>query len=103
MELPDFEPSPFEREYGRHLAISHPVADFPVLKRRLAAEGAELIPPERETPFARFFFRDPNGYAFEVVAAERRPRPERGREGRAAYRGSGSPTTTSRPRREAWA
>jgi catechol 2,3-dioxygenase-like lactoylglutathione lyase family enzyme len=71
VELPDFEPSPFEREYGRHLAISHPEGDFPGLKRRLAAEGAELIPPVRETPFARFFFRDPNGYIFEVVAAER--------------------------------
>jgi catechol 2,3-dioxygenase-like lactoylglutathione lyase family enzyme len=71
VELPDFEPSPFEREYGRHLAISHPMADFAGLKQRLAAEGAELIPPERETPFARFFFRDPNGYIFEVVAAER--------------------------------
>ena len=32
-----------------------------------------LIAPERPTPFERFFFRDPNGYVFEVVAAEREP------------------------------
>ena len=31
-----------------------------------------LIEPIRETPFARFFFRDPNGYVFEVVEEEPR-------------------------------
>ena len=48
--------------------IDHP--DFPELKQRLVAHGAELIPPIRETPFARFFFRDPNGYMFEVIDSE---------------------------------
>jgi hypothetical protein len=37
------------------------------------AHGATLIEPERPTPFARFFFRDPNGYVFEVVEADHAP------------------------------
>jgi catechol 2,3-dioxygenase-like lactoylglutathione lyase family enzyme len=73
LEVPDFEPSPFEREYGRHVALSFPVAAFPLLKGRLERMGAELIAPGRPTPFDRFFFRTPDGYVFEVVAAERRP------------------------------
>lgn len=71
IEVADFEPSPFEREFGRHIAIAFPLAEFARLKRRLQAQGGELIEPLRETPFQRFFFRDPNGYIFEVVAAER--------------------------------
>jgi catechol 2,3-dioxygenase-like lactoylglutathione lyase family enzyme len=67
VEVLDFEPSPFEREYGRHIALSVPHSEFPALKERLAAGGATLIAPLRETPFDRFFFRDPNGYIFEVV------------------------------------
>jgi catechol 2,3-dioxygenase-like lactoylglutathione lyase family enzyme len=63
VELADFEPSPFEREYGRHLALSHPTADFPELKRRLAEHGADVLAAERATPFERFFF-----------VAEERPR-----------------------------
>jgi catechol 2,3-dioxygenase-like lactoylglutathione lyase family enzyme len=70
VEVPDFEPSPFEREYGRHIAVSVPRSAFASLKARLAARGATLIEPERETPFARFFFRDPNGYIFEVLEEE---------------------------------
>ena len=66
-----FEVSPFEREFGRHVAVFHPLADFPALKQRLTAEGAELIEPLRATPFERFFFREPvNGYVFEVIDAE---------------------------------
>ena len=65
--VPDFEPSPFEREFGRHVALTFPVAQFQRLKSRLVDHGAELIEPERETSFERFFFRDPNGYVFEVV------------------------------------
>ncbi len=67
VEISSFEPSPFEREYGRHVAISAPLEHFPQLKERLRRHGAELIDPVRETPFARFFFRDPNGYIFEVI------------------------------------
>jgi catechol 2,3-dioxygenase-like lactoylglutathione lyase family enzyme len=62
-----FEPSPFEGEYGRHIALFVGGRRIPDLKRRLAEHGAELVPPIRPTPFARFFFRDPNGYAFEVI------------------------------------
>ena len=72
VEVPDFAPSACEQEYGRHIAVSHPKADFDSLKARLRRQGAEVIPADRPTPFERFFFRDPNGYVFEVVEAERR-------------------------------
>ena len=73
VEVPGFQPSAFEAEFGRHVALAFPLAEFEGLKRRLLAQGAALIEPERPTPFERFFFRDPNGYVFEVVAAEREP------------------------------
>ncbi len=63
----DFAPSACEREFGRHIALSYPRERFAELQQRLAAHGAELLAPLRETPFERFFFRDPNGYVFEVV------------------------------------
>lgn len=67
-----FEVSPFEREFGRHVALFQPLATFPALKERLTAEGAELIDEIRPTPFERFFFREPiNGYVFEVIDADR--------------------------------
>jgi len=65
-----FEISPFEAEYGRHVALFHPRTDFPALKARLIGEGAVLIDPIRPTPFERFFFREPvNGYVFEIIEA----------------------------------
>ena len=70
LEVAGFEPSPFEREFGRHIALAWPEAKFGELKERLVAHGAELVPPERETPFERIFFRDFNGYVFEVVPQE---------------------------------
>jgi catechol 2,3-dioxygenase-like lactoylglutathione lyase family enzyme len=69
IEVPGFEPSPFEAEFGRHAAFTFPREEFVGLKRRLAAHGAALIEPERATAHARFFFRDPNGYVFEVIEA----------------------------------
>ncbi|MBM4073057.1 MAG: hypothetical protein FJ271_29655 [Planctomycetes bacterium] len=69
VEVVGFAPSPFEAEFGRHIALAFPAAEFDALKRRLLAHGATLIEPERATPFERFFFRDPNGYVFEVVDA----------------------------------
>lgn len=69
IEVPGFEPSLFEEEYGRHVAVAVDCRGFAELKSRLAAHGAELIAPVRATPFERFFFRDPNGYVFEVVPA----------------------------------
>lgn len=70
LHVDGFEPSPFEAEFGRHFAVFHPAADFPALKRRLVEHGAALVDPIRPTPFERFFFRDFNGYVFEVIARE---------------------------------
>ena len=71
-----FAVSPFEREFGRHIAVYHARADLPALRRRLVEEGAELIEPLRPTPFERFFFREPiNGYVFEVVDGDRGGQP----------------------------
>ncbi len=73
VEVRDFQPSPFEEEYGRHIALSVPREAFPKLKERLVTHGAKVIEPLRDTPFDRFFFRDPNGYLFEVLEQERGP------------------------------
>ena len=67
-QVDNFAVSPFEHEFGRHVAVFYPREEFEALKRRLVAHGAELIEPLRATPFARFFFREPiNGYIFEVI------------------------------------
>jgi catechol 2,3-dioxygenase-like lactoylglutathione lyase family enzyme len=72
-----FAVSPFEGEFGRHIAVFHPLAGFEELKRRLQELGAEVFYPERPSPFERFFFREPvNGYVFEVIDAVRSGRPE---------------------------
>ncbi len=73
VEVADFEASPFEAEFGRHVAIAVPLAEFDNLKRRLLEHGASLIEAQRPTPFPRFFFRSPDGYIFEVLPAERQP------------------------------
>ena len=73
VEVDDFEASKHEREYGRHLALAYPKIDFSALKLRLVAHGAELIAPQRDTPFERFFFKDPNGYLFEVIDVDPDP------------------------------
>lgn len=70
LEVGDFEPSPFEGEFGRHVAFTVPAADFEGLRDRLGRHGAELIAPAREAGVPRFFFRDPDGYFFEVVAEQ---------------------------------
>jgi predicted enzyme related to lactoylglutathione lyase len=63
-----FSVSPFENEFGRHVAVYYPLAEFDALKRRLESEGAQMFAPLRPTPFERFFFREPiNGYVFEVI------------------------------------
>ena len=53
------EVSPFEGEFGRHVAVFYPLAEFEGLKQRLLQRGAEVIEPLRATPFERFFFREP--------------------------------------------
>ena len=73
-----FEVSPFESEFGRHVAVFYPRSGFDALKARLTGEGAELIEPLRPTPFERFFFREPvNGYVFEVIDDSQSGRFER--------------------------
>jgi len=67
VHVEDFEASPFDQEFGRHIALFHRASDLPALKERLTAAGAELIAAQRPTPFERFFFRDPNGYVFEII------------------------------------
>jgi hypothetical protein len=63
-----FEVSPFENEFGRHVALFHPLSGFEGLKARLRERGADIFDALRPTPFARFFFREPvNGYVFEVI------------------------------------
>jgi catechol 2,3-dioxygenase-like lactoylglutathione lyase family enzyme len=63
-----FSVSPFENEFGRHVAVFFPLAEFDAIKRRLESEGAQVFAPLRPTPFERFFFREPiNGYVFEVI------------------------------------
>jgi hypothetical protein len=63
-----FQASPFEGEFGRHIAVVYPREGFDGLKARLLARGAEIMPPLRATTFERFFFREPiNGYVFEVI------------------------------------
>jgi catechol 2,3-dioxygenase-like lactoylglutathione lyase family enzyme len=63
-----FATGPFEGEFGRHIALFHPLADFQALKDRLTQQGAAFIEEIRPVPFERFFFREPvNGYVFEVV------------------------------------
>jgi catechol 2,3-dioxygenase-like lactoylglutathione lyase family enzyme len=70
VEVPDFQPSPFEREYGRHVAVTYPRDGFADLKERLRQQGVELVEPLRPTRAERFFFRHPDGYLFEVIAAQ---------------------------------
>src|SRR5262249_15260231 len=73
VEVPEFLVSVYEREYGRHIAISFPRAEFPALKKRVLRHGGDVFDADRPTPFERFFFRDPNGYVFEVLDADRTP------------------------------
>ena len=70
-----FVVSPFEAEFGRHVALFHPLDDFPALRQRVLAAGGELITPLRATPFERLFFREPvNGYLFELIDSAQRSR-----------------------------
>ena len=67
-----FEVSPFESEFGRHVAVFYPLDQLTTLKARLVEQGATLVEPLRATPFERFFFREPvNGYVFEVIDQNR--------------------------------
>lgn len=70
LHVAGFQPSAFEGEFGRHVAIRYPAAEFAALQERLIGAGATVVDAIRPTPFARFFFREPvNGYVFEVIEA----------------------------------
>lgn len=63
-----FEVSPFEAEFGRHLAVFYPGAQLDDLQARAAAAGGTVVPEQRTAPYKRFFFREPiNGYFLEVI------------------------------------
>ncbi len=67
-----FTVSPFENEFGRHVALFHSRDDFSAVRRRITEAGGELVEPLRATPFERLFFREPvNGYLFELIDRER--------------------------------
>ncbi|MDB4893052.1 MAG: Glyoxalase/Bleomycin resistance protein/Dioxygenase superfamily protein [Gemmatimonadetes bacterium] len=67
-----FVVSPFEAEFGRHIALFHPLDDFAALRQRITTAGGMLVEPLRSTPFERIFFREPvNGYLFELIDSER--------------------------------
>jgi predicted enzyme related to lactoylglutathione lyase len=64
-----FETSPFEGEFGRHIALFRPAQEIAALQERLRAAGAQVMQPLRPSAHERFFFREPvNGYVFEVIA-----------------------------------
>jgi hypothetical protein len=71
--VPAFEPSPFEGECGRHIAIFYPQQGVPGLKGRLQQQGAQLVAPWRETSVERFCFLSPDGYMFEASAGGKPP------------------------------
>ena len=58
---------PGDKEFGRHYAFFHPSDDFDAVIKRVTRHGGELVEPIRETPFRRIFFRDLNGYLFELI------------------------------------
>ena len=60
-------PAPDDQEFGRHYAFFHPGSDFNALEDRVTRHGGVIVQPIRETPFQRIFFRDPNGYLFELI------------------------------------
>jgi len=70
-EVDNFQTPQNEDEFGRHVALEVPASEFESLRQRLVEHGAALVAPRRDTPFERFFFRDPNGYLFEIVDAHR--------------------------------
>ena len=63
-----FKVSPFEGEFGRHIAVFRPASEIASLQERLSAAGVQLVQPLRPSANQRFFFQEPvNGYVFEVI------------------------------------
>jgi hypothetical protein len=70
--VPDYAPSAFAREYGRHVTVTDPAEGFGGLQERLRQHGAELGAPLRPTAAGRLFIPDTDRYRLEVVAAANR-------------------------------
>lgn len=71
----DFSVSPFEAEFGRHIAVFRPLAELDRLEARVRDLGGTIVPEERTAPYRRFFFREPvNGYFWEVIDESRTPK-----------------------------
>jgi hypothetical protein len=49
LHVEGFEVSPFEGEFGRHIAIFCPAQEMAALKERLLTAGAHLMQPLRAT------------------------------------------------------
>ena len=67
LEIDGFEVSPFEDEFGRHLAFTFGSEKNATIIERLKTKGVPIIDPKRPGPIRRFFCKDPNGYVFEVI------------------------------------
>ena len=66
-----FVVSPFEGEFGRHIALRCPASAFEGIRGRLVEDGIEVTAPVRPSQVVRFFTREPvNGYVFEVIATD---------------------------------
>ena len=66
--IDDFEPSPYEKEYGRHFAFFVSAERLSDIKEKLPRDyGIPIQAPLRPTPFERIFFNDPNGYLIEAI------------------------------------
>jgi hypothetical protein len=76
VQVDGFDTSPFEGEFGRHMAFFWPIGELDGLKARVEERGGTIIPEERTVPYKRFFFRDPiNGYVFEVIDEAKTRKP----------------------------
>ena len=59
---------PVDQEYGRHVAFFHAGDDFEGVKKTpLRIRNGDHSTNKSPPPFPRFFFRDPNGYLFELI------------------------------------
>ena len=77
IEDPEYEPSPFEREFGRHVAVTVPLAEFPALRERLQARGATLIEPPAPDPVPAVLLPRPRGIRLRGRGRRTRANPGR--------------------------
>ena len=78
VEDPEFEPSPFEREFGRHVAVTFPLAEFPALRERLTARRRHAHRPDPRHPVPAVLLPRPG----RICLRGRRRGPRRAEAGR---------------------